>query len=80
MRKQVAELFRQRVFPGLAGSALQPFLPVIMAYVHSGLTQLASDIRWAPALSFQHTADVAVLLWPLQSSSPEGLCPAGRTP
>ena len=48
VRKQAASLFQQRVFPGLPGSALQPFLPLIMAYVHSGLTQLASDIRCAP--------------------------------
>ena len=45
VRRQAASLFRRRIFPGLPGGALQPFLPLIMAYVHSGLTQLAADVR-----------------------------------
>ena len=45
VRKQSMDLFRQRIFSGLAENALQPFLPVIMAHVHSGLTQMAADLR-----------------------------------
>ena len=63
VRKLAAGLFRQRIFPALPGAALQPFLPLIMAYVHSGITQLASDIRRA------HTRRLAVS-WPLQLAAP----------
>lgn len=46
VRKQLRELLGKVVLPGLGPSALQPFLPLLMAHTCSAMTHLSQDVRW----------------------------------
>ena len=45
VRKQLTELLGKVVLPGLGPSALQPFLPLLMAHTCSAMTHLSQDVR-----------------------------------
>ena len=45
VRRQLRGLLAEHVLPHVAGPALSPFLPLLMAFVCSALTQLSPDVR-----------------------------------
>ena len=45
VRSQLKSLLVAHVLPKLSGGALDPFLPLLMAFICSALTQLDTDMR-----------------------------------
>jgi pre-rRNA-processing protein IPI1 len=45
VRASLRDLLGQTLLPGLVGSALAPFIPLLMAHVGSAMTHIAPDIR-----------------------------------
>ena len=54
VRSQLNSLLAVNILPELGEGALEPFLPLLMAFVCSALTQLNSDIRCTRHLTCKH--------------------------